>query len=143
MRDEGNRLLPGVYIFLCYGLSSRREKFTVKSLSCSLNIEIYFAFKLSLILQPHKTEFRMKPTLSTASTQVMHRDKRLSDDCFRMVLYGIGWTVFVANDITTGGVPGIASIVYFATGLPVQYVYFGINAFLLLLSLKVLAGSSV
>ena len=56
-----------------------------------------------------------------------------------MVLYGIGWTVFLLpNDITTGGVPGIASIVYFATGLPVQYVYFGINAFLLMLSLKVL-----
>lgn len=56
-----------------------------------------------------------------------------------MVLYGIGWTVFLLpNDITTGGVPGIASIVYFATGLPVQYVYFGVNAILLLISLKVL-----
>lgn len=38
-----------------------------------------------------------------------------------MVLYGIGWTVFLLpNDITTGGVPGIASIVYFATGFPVN-----------------------
>lgn len=56
-----------------------------------------------------------------------------------MILYGIGWTVFLLpNDITTGGVPGIASIVYFATGLPVQYVYFGVNAFLLLLALKIL-----
>lgn len=36
-----------------------------------------------------------------------------------MILYGIGWTVFLLpNDITTGGVPGIASIVYWATGLP-------------------------
>ena len=34
-----------------------------------------------------------------------------------MILYGIGWTVFLLpNDITTGGVPGIASIVYWATG---------------------------
>ena len=33
-----------------------------------------------------------------------------------MILYGIGWTVFLLpNDITTGGVPGIASIVYWAT----------------------------
>lgn len=32
-----------------------------------------------------------------------------------MILYGIGWTVFLLpNDITTGGVPGIASIVYWA-----------------------------
>ncbi|MFS6554769.1 YitT family protein, partial [Parabacteroides distasonis] len=42
-----------------------------------------------------------------------------------LILYSIGWTVFLLpNDITTGGVPGIASIVYFATGLPVQFVYF-------------------
>lgn len=82
----------------------------------------------------------MKPTLSTVSTQVMHREiKDYLMIALGMVLYGIGWTVFLLpNDITTGGVPGIASIVYFATGLPVQYVYFGINAFLLLLSLKVL-----
>lgn len=56
-----------------------------------------------------------------------------------MVLYGIGWTVFLLpNDITSGGVPGIASIIYFATGFPVQYTYFAINFFLLLLSLKLL-----
>ncbi len=56
-----------------------------------------------------------------------------------MFLYSIGWTVFLLpNNITSNGVPGIASIIYFATGLPVQYVYFPINAFLLLLSLKIL-----
>ena len=56
-----------------------------------------------------------------------------------MILYGIGWTVFLLpNDITTGGVPGIASIVYWATGFPVQYTYFAINFFLLLLALKLL-----
>ena len=33
-----------------------------------------------------------------------------------MVFYAVGWTVFLLpNNITTGGVPGIASIVYFAT----------------------------
>ena len=56
-----------------------------------------------------------------------------------MVMYGIGWTVFLLpNDITTGGVPGIASIVYFATGLPVQYAYFAINFLLLLLAIRIL-----
>lgn len=56
-----------------------------------------------------------------------------------LVLYSIGWTVFLLpNDITTGGVPGIASIVYFATELPVQFVYFPINFTLLLCSIKVL-----
>ena len=43
-----------------------------------------------------------------------------------LILYGIG------------GVPGIASIVYFATGFPVQYTYFSINFILLLLSIRIL-----
>ena len=56
-----------------------------------------------------------------------------------MVFYAVGWTVFLLpNNITTGGVPGIASIVYFATGLLVQYTYFGINFFLLLLAIYIL-----
>ena len=56
-----------------------------------------------------------------------------------MIMYGIGWTVFLLpNDITTGGVPGIASIVYFDTGFPVQYTYFGINVLLLLLAIRIL-----
>lgn len=56
-----------------------------------------------------------------------------------LILYGIGWTVFLLpNDITTGGVPGIASIVYFAIGFPVQYTYFSINLILLLLSIRIL-----
>ena len=56
-----------------------------------------------------------------------------------MTLYGIGWTVFLLpNDITNGGVTGIASIVYWGTGFPVQYTYFLINACLLMLALKIL-----
>ena len=48
-----------------------------------------------------------------------------------LILYGIGWTVFLLpNDI--------ASIVYFATGFPVQYTYFSINLILLLLSIRIL-----
>ena len=56
-----------------------------------------------------------------------------------MIMYDIGWTVFLLpNDITTGGVPGIASIIYFATGLPVQYSYFSINFVLLVLSIYIM-----
>ena len=56
-----------------------------------------------------------------------------------MLLYSVGWTVFLLpNKIMTGGVPGIASIVYFAIKLPVQYVYFGANVFLLILAIKIL-----
>ena len=54
-----------------------------------------------------------------------------------LIFYGVGWTVFLLpNDITSGGVPGISSIVYWAVGIPVQYTYFVINAFLLVLSLR-------
>lgn len=56
-----------------------------------------------------------------------------------MLMYSIGWTVFLLpNDITTGGVPGIASIVYWATGVNVQYTYFAINGALLVASLIIL-----
>ena len=49
-----------------------------------------------------------------------------------MVVYSVGWTVFLLpNHITTGGVPGIASIVFWATGINVQYTYFAINGMLL------------
>ena len=56
-----------------------------------------------------------------------------------MVMYGIGWTAFLLpSDIPSGAVPGIASIVYWATGFPVQYTYLIINFLLLLLALKIL-----
>lgn len=56
-----------------------------------------------------------------------------------MVCYCIGWTVFLLpNNITTGGVPGISSVLYWGTGIPVQTTYFIINAFLLALALKIL-----
>lgn len=83
----------------------------------------------------------MKPNVFvTASRQVVLREMRdYLMIALGMILYGIGWTVFLLpNDITTGGVPGIASIIYFASGFPVQYTYFAINFFLLLLALKML-----
>ena len=56
-----------------------------------------------------------------------------------MMFYCIGWTVFLLpNNITTGGVAGISSILYWATGIPVQLSYFTINALLLLFALRIL-----
>lgn len=82
----------------------------------------------------------MNPIWSITSNQAIAREVRdYLMIALGMALYSIGWTVFLLpNDIMTGGVPGIASIVYFATGLKVQYVYFGVNIFLLLLSIKIL-----
>ena len=56
-----------------------------------------------------------------------------------MIMYGIGWTVFLLpSDIPSGAVPGIASVVYWGTGIPVQYTYLLINFILLLIALKIL-----
>lgn len=68
--------------------------------------------------------------------------KEVSDYVFitiAMMSYCIGWTVFMLpNNITTGGVPGVASIIYWGTGIPVQVSYFAINAVLLAIALKTL-----
>ena len=56
-----------------------------------------------------------------------------------MMSYCIGWNIFLLpNEITTGGVSGIASIIYWGTGIPVQNTYFFINAVLLVLAFKIL-----
>ncbi|MBR2777761.1 MAG: YitT family protein [Prevotella sp.] len=56
-----------------------------------------------------------------------------------MMSYCIGWNIFLLpNDITTGGVPGVSSIIYWGVGIPVQWTYFSINAVLLVAALRIL-----
>lgn len=56
-----------------------------------------------------------------------------------MLLGVIGLNLFLLpNEITTGGIIGVASIVYWGTGIPVQETFFVINTVLLLVALKVL-----
>ena len=56
-----------------------------------------------------------------------------------MLSYCIGWSVFLLpNNITTGGVPGISSLLFWGLGIPVQTSYFAINAVLLIIALRVL-----
>ncbi|MDR0768824.1 MAG: YitT family protein [Dysgonamonadaceae bacterium] len=59
--------------------------------------------------------------------------------CVGLVLYGLGWTGFLLpSGITTGGVTGIAAIVFYGTKIPIGITYFCINAVLLLFSIKIL-----
>ena len=54
-------------------------------------------------------------------------------------LYAIGVTVFMLPySLTTGGVAGVSSIIYYATGIEVQVTYIIINAILLIAAIKVL-----
>ncbi len=56
-----------------------------------------------------------------------------------LVIFTVGWIgILLPNEIVTGGVTGIANLIYFGTGISVDISYFIINAILLLLALKVL-----
>ena len=56
-----------------------------------------------------------------------------------MLLGVVGLNLFlIPNQITMGGTMGISQIIYWGTGLHVQYAYFAINAVLLIAALRVL-----
>ena len=49
-----------------------------------------------------------------------------------MISYAIGWNVFLLpTNVTASGLPGISSIIYWATGCPVQIPYFIVNSCLI------------
>lgn len=78
-----------------------------------------------------------KPTLTKAGILAEVRDYLVI--AIGMMSYCIGWGVFLLpNNITTGGVAGVSSILFWATGIPVQLSYFVINAILLLAALRIL-----
>lgn len=53
-----------------------------------------------------------------------------------MMFYCIGWTIFLLpNNITTGGVAGVSSLLFWGLNIPVYVSYFAINGALLLIAL--------
>lgn len=56
-----------------------------------------------------------------------------------VVSYALGWTIFLLpNNLIGGGVSGFASILFYATGLPMGVTYFILNIILLLVGTKIL-----
>lgn len=56
-----------------------------------------------------------------------------------LMSYSIGWAAFLLPyQITTGGTTGIGAIIYYATGFPIQWSYFIINAVLMTFAIKIL-----
>ena len=56
-----------------------------------------------------------------------------------LICYAFGWSAFLLPyQITTGGVTGISAIIYYASGVPIQYSYFIINAILMTTAIKIL-----
>ena len=56
-----------------------------------------------------------------------------------VVSYALGWTIFLLpNNLIGGGVSGFASILFYATGLPMGLTYFVLNVLLLIVGTKIL-----
>ncbi len=58
---------------------------------------------------------------------------------FGLLIFAFGWTAFlIPAQITGGGISGVGSVVYFATGVPVAITYFLTNIVLLVIATKIL-----
>jgi len=58
------------------------------------------------------------------------------------IIYALGWTIFLLpNNLIGGGVSGFASIIFYATGIPMSITYFVLNIILLILGTKILGTS--
>lgn len=56
-----------------------------------------------------------------------------------VVSYAIGWSLFLLpHNLVGGGVSGCASILYYATGIPMGLTYFVVNIILLIVGTKIL-----
>lgn len=56
-----------------------------------------------------------------------------------VILFSVGYGCFMLPyEITSGGMGGVAAIIYYATGFPAQYSYFLINVVLLSIAFKIM-----
>ncbi len=56
-----------------------------------------------------------------------------------VISYALGWSIFLLpNNLIGGGVSGFASILFYATGLPMGVTYFILNVLLLVIGTKIL-----
>ena len=56
-----------------------------------------------------------------------------------LIIYSISVTWFILPyEITTGGVVGFGSVIFYATGFPIQASFFILNAMLLILAIRTL-----
>ena len=54
-----------------------------------------------------------------------------------LLVYVASWTTFlIPNQLVGGGVTGIATLIFYTTGLPISVSYLAINAVLIIIGLK-------
>ncbi len=74
-----------------------------------------------------------------AKAEVMREVKDYFYITLGLISYSIGWAAFLLPyQIATGGTTGIGAIIYYATGFPIQWSYFIINAVLMTFAIKIL-----
>jgi len=81
----------------------------------------------------------MTPTLKTSTLTIIK-------ECLLItvggIIYALGWSIFLLpNNLIGGGVSGFASIIYYATGIPMYLTYFILNVILLILGTRILGTS--
>ena len=80
----------------------------------------------------------MKFTLAAFKKELKGEGMSYLAIALSIALYSVGFTLFLLPyKITSGGVAGIASLIYFATGFKVYYTNFIINAALLVMALRI------
>ncbi len=58
-----------------------------------------------------------------------------------MLLYIVGWSVFlIPNQLVGGGVSGLASVIQYITGIKMGYTYFVVNVVLLIIAMFILGN---
>ena len=74
-----------------------------------------------------------------AKAEIMREVKDYIYITLGLISYSLGWAAFLLPyQITTGGTTGIGAIIYYATGFPIQWSYFIINAVLMTFAIRVL-----
>lgn len=79
----------------------------------------------------------MNKTIIKTSLSTVFKEYALTT--LGVVSYALGWTIFLLpNNLIGGGVSGFASILYYATGIPMGVTYFIINILLLVIGTRIL-----
>ena len=90
-------------------------------------------------LKPRNWHKVSTPLGSTSRSKLWNEVEDYVVITFGLGLYALGWTAFLLPyEIASGGLTGISAIVYYLTGVEMQYTYFAVNALLILAAIKTL-----
>ncbi len=74
-------------------------------------------------------------------SQIIHIVKTYGLISLGLLIFVLGWTAFlIPSKITAGGIAGVGTLVFYATGFPVGYTNLIINSILVVVALKILGA---